>query len=435
MNPGQDSGILLIGAAARRFIRAFGSGRDKPDAHWHPPRSTGTIRPMSGGGTGGSWWIKLLLGGTVCILAAHSIDSPGWLVATLLAVGGLGVVFAACESLLLGVDGIGRRARWNPFVAGTMGGLASNLPEIVMLGFILAAEPRVGFLVVMFTLHVGALAFGVYSGLLPRDATGHARLPAPLVQLSTDLYACAAAIFLSMGLLMLSMRVFAPTGADVVVPALTPADLYVVGGILLAVEVVAIWRLVYRFSGTASASAPAQSDDAAAGEPVPSVRRIVWYGLVGVVGSVFGGHAVGDFAAVLVTSLNEAGYSEMVSALVLSVFACAGAYAMVASAHRKGMFDIALANVSGAITQVPFLVLPISLIMIAAFTQLGVVPGLPGGGALVIDLQTTSVVLLAFPPLLILWKAIQDDASVNWLETATMTAIFAVTIYFLAVHG
>lgn len=394
---------------------------------------------MAGGGTGGSWWIKLLIGGTACIVAAHLIDSPGWLVAALLALGGLSVVFAACEALVLGVDGIGRRARWNPFVAGTMGGLASNLPEIVMLGFVLAAEPRVGFLVVMFTLHVGALAFGVYSGLLPRDETGHARLPAPLVRLSTDLYACAAAIFLAMGLLMMAMRVFGPTGASAAAPALTPADLYVVGGILLAVEVVAIWRLVSRFSGagagTGAESTPEEADDSEAKEPVPSVRRIVTYGAVGVAGSVFGGHAVGDFAAVLVSSLNEAGYSEMVSALVLSVFACAGAYAMVASAHSKGMFDIALASVSGAITQVPFLVLPIALILIAAFTQLGVVPGLPGGSALAIDLQTTSVVLLGFPPLLILWKAIQDDASVNWLETATMTAIFVVTIYFLAVHG
>jgi len=58
-----------------------------------------------------------------------------------------------------------------------------------------------------------------------------------------------------------------------------------------------------------------------------------------------------------------------------------------------------------------------------------------GGGALAIDMQTTSVVLLGFPPLLILWKAVQDDAAVNWLETVTMMAIFALTIYFLAAHG
>jgi hypothetical protein len=42
------------------------------------------------------------------------------------------------------------------------------------------------------------------------------------------------------------------------------------------------------------------------------------------------------------------------------------------------------------------------------------------------------VFLLAFPPLLILWKAVQDDGHVNWVETATMVAVFGLTLYFLA---
>jgi hypothetical protein len=125
----------------------------------------------------------------------------------------------------------------------------------------------------------------------------------------------------------------------------------------------------------------------------------------------------------------------MVGALVLSIFACAGAYAMAATAHSKGMYDVALASVSGAVTQVPFVVLPFALLMIGAFSQLGISEAMVGGGALPIDMQTTTVVLLGFPPLLILWKAVQDDAAVNWLETVTMMAIFSLTIYFLAVHG
>ena len=157
--------------------------------------------------------------------------------------------------------------------------------------------------------------------------------------------------------------------------------------------------------------------------------------MLGVGTSVVGGHAVGDFAQILVAALHDAGYSEMVGALLLSVFACAGAYAMIATAHVKGMYDVALANVSGAVTQVPFVVLPIALILIAAFTQFGVVPGYPGGGALPVDLETTSVLLLAFPPLLILWKAVQDDGAVNSVETGTMIAIFGLVLYVLTVHG
>ena len=38
-----------------------------------------------------------------------------------------------------------------------------------MLGFVVKADPRVAFVVVMLTHHVGAMAFGLYCGLLPRD--------------------------------------------------------------------------------------------------------------------------------------------------------------------------------------------------------------------------------------------------------------------------
>jgi hypothetical protein len=300
----------------------------------------------------------------------------------------------------------------------------------------------------MFTLHVGALAFGVYSCLLPRDEHGHASLPKPLVQLSTDLYACAGGVFLAMGGLMLTLNTFDAGNHDG--EGLGATDLYVLGGLLLFVEVVAIWRLVARFSkadapapgeeqtdaavadtATADADASAKTEE----EELPSVGKIVFFGVLGLITSVIGGHAVGDFADILVSSLTAKGYSEMVGALILSVFACAGAYVMTGAAHAKGKFDIALANVSGQITQVPFVVMPISLIMIAVFSQLGIVPVLSHGGVLPIDLETTSVTLLAFPPMLILWKAIQDDGHVNWVETASMCAIFGLTLYFLAMHG
>ena len=117
------------------------------------------------------------------------------------------------------------------------------------------------------------------------------------------------------------------------------------------------------------------------------------------------------------------------------VFACAGGYIMIASAHMRGMYDLALANVSGAITQNAVLVMPIALIMLAAFSQLGVIAALPNGAVLPIDLETTSVVLLMFPPLLILWKAVKNDGRVSWVESAGMVAVFGLTLYFLAEHG
>lgn len=392
---------------------------------------------MSAGGSSNKIWLYALIVGSVMILAVmvsgHPSGLPAWLHTSLLGLGGLLVVFAACELMILAVDGIAVRLRMNRYVAGTMAGLASNIPEVVMLAFVLAATPRVGFLVTVVTLHVSAAAFGIYSALLPRDARGNAAMPKPLVLLSTDLYACAAGVFFATGTIMLLMYVF-----DAGVHqgnALNATDLYVLGAALLLVEVVAVTRLIKRFSRDEMTSdEPADEQPRISGEP-PSVGAIATFAVLGIVASVFGGHAVGGFADVLVTNLDQAGYPKMVGALVLSVFASAGALVMMASAHAKGMYDVALANASGQVTQVPFVVMPFALILLAVFSQTGVIPLTPSGGVLPIDLDTVSVMLLGFPSMLILWKAIQDDGTVNWLETVTMIVIFGLTIYFLAAHG
>ncbi|MEO7935418.1 MAG: sodium/calcium exchanger protein [Dokdonella sp.] len=392
---------------------------------------------MSAGGSSNKIWLSALTVGSVMILAVmvsgHPSGLPAWLHTSLLGLGGLLVVFAACELMILAVDGIAVRLRMNRYVAGTMAGLASNIPEVVMLAFVLAATPRVGFLVTVVTLHVSAAAYGIYSALLPRDARGNAAMPKPLVLLSTDLYACAAGVFFATGTIMLLMYVF-----DAGVHqgnALNATDLYVLGAALLLVEVVAVTRLIKRFSRDEMTSdEPADEQPRISGEP-PSVGAIATFAVLGIVASVFGGHAVGGFADVLVTNLDQAGYPKMVGALVLSVFASAGALVMMASAHAKGMYDVALANASGQVTQVPFVVMPFALILLAVFSQTGVIPLTPSGGVLPIDLDTVSVMLLGFPSMLILWKAIQDDGTVNWLETVTMIVIFGLTIYFLAAHG
>ncbi len=254
---------------------------------------------MAGGGGGGNGWIKMLAGGGAVVAGATLVPRvlghdavPGWLHAAALGLGGLAVVFGSCEAMIRSVEGIGRRVGWNPFVAGTMAGLASNVPELVMLGFVLAAAPRVGFIVTCLTLHVGALAFGLYSGFLPRDNTGHARLPEPLVKISTDLFAGAAGVFLGAGLVMIMLRTF--RAGDHGGEGLGVLDLSVLGVALLAVQVVATLELVKRFSG-----APAKSDveraspNPAHDDAAPGWGTIAGYGAIGLVASVIGGHAVG----------------------------------------------------------------------------------------------------------------------------------------------
>jgi len=344
-------------------------------------------------------------------------------------------VFASSEMMIMAVDGYAKRKKMNSFVAGTMAGLSSNIPELVMLGFVLAATPRVGFIVTILTLHVGAAAFGIYCGVLPRDVEGNAALPKPLVNLSTDLYAAAAGVFFSLGVIMLMMKAFKETGNGGVY--LDTRDLYVFGIILLAIQVVATTRLVSRFSRVHK---PESQDDVpvetAGSDSLMPFATIAAFSLAGLAMSIIGGHSVGEFAGILVHKLEVAGYSEMFGAVILSVFAAAGAFIMIGTAHFQGKYNIAMANASGAITQVPFLVLPAAMILLAVFTQTGIIPPLGGdNGVIPIDLHTTSAIFLAFPSMLILWKAVQDDGKVNWLETSSMVAVFMLAIYLLVAHG
>jgi hypothetical protein len=392
---------------------------------------------MAGGGEGNSW-IKKLIGGGAVVFAATLAPRllghgalPEWLVATALGVGGLVVVFGSCEAMIKSVDGVAARLGWNPFVAGTMAGLASNVPEIVMLGFVLAAAPRVGFIVTCLTLHVGALALGIYSGFLPKDDKGYARLPEPLVKNNTDLFAAAAGVFLGAGLIMIMLRAF--DAGDHGGEGLGAVDLTVIGLALLSVQVVSLIELVRRFSGPAGETSADAS--AAPREAPPGWGSIAGYGVIGVVAAVIGGHAVGDFAEVLVESLTARGYAEMVGALLLSAFASAGAFAMIISAHSKGLHDVALAAAAGGVSQVAFVVLPIAMLMLAGMSVAGAIPTSASGAVLPIDLETTSVVVLGFPPMLMLWKAIQDDGKVNAVETASMVCVFGIVVYLLAVHG
>ncbi len=391
---------------------------------------------MSGHSHESKQWLWLLLSGLALIaIATFLIDSHGWLLAILLGAGGLIVVFASSEMMIKAVDGYAKRKKMNSFVAGTMAGLSSNIPELVMLAFVLMATPRVGFIVTVLTLHVGAAAFGLYCGTLPRDVEGNAALPKPLVKLSTDLYAAAAGVFFSLGVIMLLMKGFSTDKTTVA--SLNTTDLYVFGSILLAIQVVAIARLVKRFSGEhkpeSEDDVPVEKDKS---ESLLSVSAIIAFSLAGLVASVVGGHSVGEFAGILVHKLGEAGYSEMFGAVILSVFASAGAFVMIGTAHFQKKYNIAMANASGAITQVPFLVLPIAMIMLAVFTQTGVIPPLnDSSGVIPIDIHTTSTILLGFPSMLVLWKAVQDDGKVNWLETSSMVAIFLLVIYLLIAHG
>jgi Ca2+/Na+ antiporter len=96
-------------------------------------------------------------------------------------------------------------------------------------------------------------------------------------------------------------------------------------------------------------------------------------------------------------------------------------------AHRRGELGIALSNVFGGMTQVMFLLLPFSLLAIAAF---GAVTG-SAAFAIPINVQTTLLMLLLFPLFYVLLEYVSEDHTLSNLDAAAMTGIYLLLLYFL----
>ena len=78
-------------------------------------------------------------------------------------------------------------------------------------------------------------------------------------------------------------------------------------------------------------------------------------------------------------------------------------------------------------TQVLFLLLPFSMIVIAI---LGAMTGSPSY-VIPITTETTMLMLLLFPLLYVLLQYIEAERSLSNLDAAAMTAIYALLLYFL----
>jgi hypothetical protein len=129
---------------------------------------------MAGGGEGNGW-IKKLGGGGAIVGVASLVPRvlghdavPEWLLATALGLGGLAVVFGSCEAMIKSVEGIGKRLGWNPFVAGTMGGLDHEAQVVGDVERLIVAPPAL-------LVHAAAApALGPADALLGRGVAGGA---------------------------------------------------------------------------------------------------------------------------------------------------------------------------------------------------------------------------------------------------------------------
>ncbi|HEY5645892.1 MAG TPA: hypothetical protein VIS76_08135, partial [Pseudomonadales bacterium] len=121
------------------------------------------------------------------------------------------------------------------------------------------------------------------------------------------------------------------------------------------------------------------------------------------------------------------------AAVCLAAFAGMSEYVILWRAHRKKQYGIALANAFGGITQVMFLVLPFTLLAIAAYQ------GVIGFDHVDLPLAFTPsnvlLFVLLFPTFYVLIALIEEDHTLGALDTITMLAIFTLVILILVGYG
>lgn len=100
---------------------------------------------------------------------------------------------------------------------------------------------------------------------------------------------------------------------------------------------------------------------------------------------------------------------------------------MVIQAHRRGEIGIALSNTFGGITQVQTLLLAFTMLVIG---MLAFATGSPTY-SIPFNVQTTLLMVLQFPMLYVLVNFIEEDHTLNNLDAAAMTGVYALLLYFL----
>jgi len=143
---------------------------------------------------------------------------------------------------------------------------------------------------------------------------------------------------------------------------------------------------------------------------------------------VLGGESISAFAE---DALHTLRLPAVVTGFILAFFAGISEYVIVYKAHRRGELGIALSNVFGGITQVMFLVVPFTFLIIGVFN---LVTGDPRY-VVPIDFTTTSIMILLFPLFFVLLQYIEEDHTLSNLDAAAMTGIYMLLIYMLVFTG
>jgi Ca2+/Na+ antiporter len=348
---------------------------------------------------------------------------------------GLLILSTACDALITGAERIAARKRWDHYVAATLAEMLSTLPELVAISFVVFVSPEAALAIALVTIYNNAFVFSVYSYFLPKDHHGRYIMPRAVTEAGSQLLIAGAGLGSILGCVMLVL-----VGSDFPKQAFAAADLIVLGLLMLGIFGVYLAVLVRGYASEERAvrealeltSAEVAQRRSQVYEEITrtSIGSIALVLGLGVATAFIGGERISDFAA---TAIGELAINPIATAVLLAAFAGMSEYVILWRAHRKGQHRIALANAFGGITQVMFLVLPFTMIVIGAYqgSLASAHPELP----LAFGHSTLLLFLLLFPTFFVLLELIQEDHTLGALDTAIMTAIFVLIITILLVYG
>lgn len=385
-------------------------------------------------------WAKRIISGFILWFVLYSLNGalnilPEWLLALLSLLTGLLILQGSCEALVTATERLAARRRWNHYTAGTVAEILSTLPELVVIAFVTPVSPLTAFVIALITIYNNTLVFSLYSYLLPKDTEGRFLMPRPITEIGSKLLAAGATIGLTLGLVMLGLSTVATPKIS-----LSSVDLTVVGMMLLCIFGVYLYKLVKNYASEEQEIREVldlnQEDiEQRLNMVYENVRhsplsRILLIFAFGVVGAFFGGERVADFAA---TAIDKLQLNDIVTALILAVFAGMSEYVILWRSHRKQEYGIALANAFGGITQVMFLVFPFTLLSIAVY-QAGIFTPV-AEPAVLFTLSNILLLLFLFPTFYILLEMLREDHTLDILDTTIMTLIVLLLIGLLVSYG
>ncbi|KPV41041.1 hypothetical protein AN478_03705 [Thiohalorhabdus denitrificans] len=427
------AGLPEAPSRAERRLRRAGIDPDRlPILHLGLP--AGALRPPY------PHWARRMVLGVVLWAFLYlgeglGVALPEWAAAAGALVAGILLLQAACEAFVVGSQRLAARLEWDHYVAGTVAEVLSTLPELVTIAFVVPVSPVAAFTLALVTIYLNTLVFSLYSYFLPKDIHGKFLMPRPITEAGTQVLIAGAAMGLILGLVMLTLNANGHAK-----DAFAPLDLAVVAVVLLAIFAVYIYKLLAEYAreetevretlDLSEAEVERRLDLVYRGVARSPLPVIGWLLLAGIGGAFLGGERVAHFAEV---AMADFGFNPLLTALVLAGFAGMSEYVILWQAHRKGEYGIALANAFGGITQVMFLVVPITLLAIAAY-QGWVAPDhptLPLG----FDLSNTFLLLFLFPTFFVLLELIEENHTLGILDTTIMTAIVALLILVLIAYG